>query len=229
VALELFNALDREWAVLVISPAIRSALRRWSNDPVLASYHDLAALIRALRRGARDPEHTNQILASLIRRAPGDDLAARAALQALIPGLVNVTKRLSGVVVDEDVEAEVLAEAFARIRNYPLVRRPRAIAANVIQDVFGRVYRSRRRAEDHWADAAPPVEPLPDPSVQICALVDDALRARRLRHCDADLLLSIAIGHDTLAGRAQREGVTYRAMHERWRRARNRLRAAIDS
>jgi hypothetical protein len=228
MALQLFDALDREWAVLVVSPATRSALRRWSDDPVLARYPDLGALIRALRRGARDPERTNQILAALTRRAVGDDLAARTMLQALIPGLVNVTKRLGGAILDEELEAQVLTEAFDRIRNYPLERRPRAIAANVIQDVFGRVCRARSRAQDHVTDAPPAIEPWPDPSVEICELVDDALRAGHLRRCDADLLLSVAVGHDTLTGRAQREGVTYQAMHERWRRARNRLRAAVD-
>jgi hypothetical protein len=228
MALQLFDALDREWAVLVVSPAIRSTLRRWSDDPVLARYADLGALIRALRAGARDPEHTNQILAALTRRAPVDDLAARTMLQALIPGLFNVTRRLGGAVIDEELEAQVLTEAFDRIRHYPLERRPRAIAANVIQDVFGRVCRARSRAQNHLADAAAPVERSPDPSVEICELVDEALRAGHLRRCDADLLLSVAVGHDTLTGRAQREGVTYQAMHERWRRARNRLRAAVD-
>ncbi len=228
MALQLFDALDREWAVLVVSPAIRSALRRWSDDPVLSRYQDLGALIRVLRRGARDPEYTNRILAALIRRAAVDDLAARTTLQALIPGLFNVTKRLGGAVIDEELEAQVLTEAFDRIRHYPLERRPRAIAANVIQDVFGRVCRARQRAGDHVADAAAPVEPPPDPSLEICELVDDALRAGHLRRCDADLLLSVAVGHDTLTGRAQREGITYQAMHERWRRARNRLRAAVD-
>ncbi|HXC18535.1 MAG TPA: hypothetical protein VNT80_01370, partial [Acidimicrobiales bacterium] len=43
---------------------------------------------------------------------------------------------------------------------------------------------------------------------------------------DAELLLSVAIGNDTLRRRAAREGLTYAAMHERWRRARNRLRKA---
>jgi hypothetical protein len=228
MALQLFDALDREWAVLVVSPAIRSTLRRWSDDPVLARYPDLGALIRALRGGARDPEQTNKILAALIRRAAGDDLAARTMLQALIPGLVNATKRLGGTVIDEELEAQVLTEAFDRIRNYPLERRPRAIAANVIQDVFGQVCRARSRAQTQTANAAAPVESSLDPSVEICELVDDALRAGHLRRCDADLLLSVAVGHDTLTGRAQREGVTYQAMHERWRRARNRLRAAVD-
>ncbi len=228
MALQLFDALDREWAVLVVSPAIRSTLRRWSDDPVLARYADLGALIRALRAGARDPERTNEILAALIRRAPVDDLAARTMLQALIPGLFNVTRRLGGAVIDEELEAQVLTEAFDRIRNYPLERRPRAIAANVIQDVFGRVCRARTRAQNHVADAEAPVERTLDPSVEICELVDDALHDGHLRRCDADLLLSVAVGHDTLTGRAQREGVTYQAMHERWRRARNRLRAAVD-
>jgi hypothetical protein len=37
----------------------------------------------------------------------------------------------------------------------------------------------------------------------------------------------VSVGTDTLRGRAEREGVSYGAMTERWRRARDRLRRAV--
>lgn len=66
-----------------------------------------------------------------------------------------------------------------------------------------------------------------DASLEICEIVEDALNQGSLRRRDARLLLSIAVGHDTIRSRAEREGVTYEAMNERWRRARNRLRLAL--
>jgi hypothetical protein len=100
----------------------------------------------------------------------------------------------------------------------------------VIQDVLGRIFRTRRDdpPPDPDADAAKadPIVSFLDPSIEVCELVEAALESRRLRRCDAELLLSVAIGTDTLRGRADREGVTYAAIHERWRRARQRLKDA---
>jgi len=223
MGLQLFDALDRDWAVLVASAAARAGMARWESDPTLGAFSDLASVVGTLRDAA-SPEQANRILRALIERAETDDLAARTVLQALIPGLVNMSKRLGRGQLDEDLQAQVVTEAIERIRRYPLARRPRAIAANVIQDVLGRICRARR--EDPRGDEARPVEPPADPSVEVCELVEEALAAGRLRRCDAELLLSVAIGNDTLRRRAAREGLTYAAMHERWRRARNRLRKA---
>jgi len=223
MGLQLFDALDRDWAVLVASAAARTGVARWRSDPTLGAFPDLASVVGTLRDGA-SPEQANQVLRALIARAATDDLAARTVLQALIPGLVNLSKRLGRGWLDEDLQAQVLTEAFERIRRYPLARRPRAIAANVIRDVLGRIHRAR--SEDPDRMEAGPVERQPDPSVEVCELVEEALEAGRLRRCDAELLLSVAIGNDTLRRRAAREGLTYAAMHERWRRARNRLRDA---
>jgi hypothetical protein len=225
MGLQLFDALDRDWAALVASSEGRAGMAHWRADPTLSGFPDLDSVVSRLRNGAT-PEQTNQILAALIRRADTDDLAARVVLQALVPGLVNVTKRLGKRRLDDDLQAQVVTEAIERIRHYPLTRRPRAIAANVVQDVLGRIY----RIQDN--DSSPPVDDVgseeapADPSVEVFELVEQALAAGRLGRCHAELLLSVAIGDDTLRDRAAREGVSYAAIHERWRRARNRLRAA---
>ena len=68
---------------------------------------------------------------------------------------------------------------------------------------------------------ASPVYPItPDGKIQ-------ALRSGRLREPDARLLVAISLEHDTLRRQAEREGIAYAAMNERWRRARNRLRLAV--
>jgi hypothetical protein len=221
----LFAALDHDWEALSATRTARAQLRLWAKVPTLAAFPHLDALIARVRRGAADPEGTDQILAALAARAPGDDLAARTLLQALLPGLRNVAKRLGHGRVDDDLEADVLAEAVARIRTYPIERRPRYIAANITWDVFGKLTRQCSRPNPTIAIDASVAE-TQDPSVEVCTLVTDALDEGKLRAADARLLLDIAVGTDTIRTRAQREGITYDAMNERWRRARNRLRLA---
>lgn len=227
----LFGALDREWQTLCTSRAAHRGRDGWTDD-ALRGIVGLAELIATLRRSSHDPETADQILAALARRAADDDLAARTLLQALLPGLFNVAKRLGHGRVDDDLEAEVLAEAVTRIRTYPIGRRPRLIAANITWDVFGCITRRRQNAARVALEAVADVELTEtivdlDPSVEVCQLVRDAVERGALRECDARLLLAIAVGHDTIGTRARREGVAYDAMNERWRRARNRLRLAV--
>jgi hypothetical protein len=229
MAWQLFRALDRDWSDLSRSLLARAALMRWRQDPMLSQFSDLPAIIAALRDPSSGPECTNGILAALAARSGRDDVAARTLLQALLPGLTNIAKRLGRGYVDDELEAEVLTEAIDRIRNYPLERRPHAIAANVTLDVFGAITRRRQRTNDtpFDLDAEAELELELDPSEQVCELVHDALERGKIRSVDAQLLLSVAVGHDTISARAEREGLTYNAMCERWRRARNRLRTAV--
>ncbi len=224
---ELFRALDEEWNDLVRSARARTRLDHWRDDPTLRPFEDLSAIVHALRNGGSDPAAANQILAALAIRAADDDLAARTMLQALIPGLVNVAKRLASPNLCEDLEAQVLTEAVDRIRNYPLDRRPRAIAANITWDVFGRIARRGRATEIAVAELTGEAEVPIDPSDEVHGLLTEALETGKLRQADAQLLAAISIGHDTIATRARTEGTTYKAMNERWRRARNRFRDAL--
>jgi hypothetical protein len=225
---QLFRALDAEWEVLVKSAAARAATARWAGDAVLGPQPDLTGIVAVLRAGGSDPAGADRLLGALAARAPADDVALRVMLQALLPGLANVAKRLGRGVVDETLEADVIVEGVERIRHYPLGRRPRAIAANVVLDVFGRI--ARRRADDDWPVIAlydaPPVVEL-DPSVEVLELIIEAREGGWLRPADAELLLSVAVGRDTLGRRAEREHTTYAAVHERWRRARERLRRSV--
>jgi hypothetical protein len=224
----LFRALDDEWRVLIRTHANDDARARWSDDAVLSTLPHPAAIVEFLRTGVGDPAAKNRLLAALARRAASDDFAMRTMLQALLPGLVNVAKRLARGAADDELEAQVLTEAVYRIRHYPLDRRPRSVAANVTLDVLGTIVRDRTRRR---APSARDVVGIPfdggDPSVEVVGLVATAWSERLLTTGDARLLLSIAVGTDTLRRRAEREGISYGAMTERWRRARDRLRRAV--
>jgi len=77
-----FRDLTREWETLARSPRATRALAKWSStEPALAGISSLADL------GVRP---SNDVLSALLRI--GDDLALRAFLQAMLPGLVGVTR-----------------------------------------------------------------------------------------------------------------------------------------
>jgi hypothetical protein len=223
----LFRALDDEWKLQARSAASVSTCRRWADDPVLGRFPSVEAIVQALRQGRTDRAGTDRVLAALVDRAATDDVALRVALQALLPGLVNVAKRVGRGAVDDELEAEVLTEAVARIRHYPLARRPQAVAANIVLDVLGHLTRGHARRARAGSIVLPAAGDA-DPSAEVCELVSDAVTSGRLRAVDAELLLSIAVGRDTIGSRAAREGVTYAALDERWRRARDRLRRAVE-
>ena len=134
----VFDALDRSWATLVHSPEAAAALDRWSAEPVLAS-PDLDALVEGI--WAATKADADRAHAALAARAPVDETAARVLLQALRPGLRNLGRRLALGGSFDDVDHELLALAWERIRTYPIDRRPAAIAANVLLDVRKRYVR----------------------------------------------------------------------------------------
>jgi hypothetical protein len=98
------------------------------RPPALGGVADLDALLES----RRDDKAAPAVLRALAVLAPGDDLAARTLLQALLPGLV----RLAGLVGYDDRAAieEMVSLAWERIRTYP-ARRRGSVAANVLFDV----------------------------------------------------------------------------------------------
>ena len=127
-----FAALDRDWSALVASVDAVAALDRWRTVPVLLA-PDLDTLVHRVWAAAK-PD-ADRACAELARRAPADRVAARVLLQVLRPGLRNLGRRLALGGSFDDVDHEVIAIAWERIRTYPIVRRPRQIAANVLLDV----------------------------------------------------------------------------------------------
>lgn len=130
------DALDAEWATLSRTAASRASLDRWRLVEPALDVRDLADLME--RR--RTPEGARAILGALARLAPTDRLAARALLQALVPGLAALARSLGRG--RDDVAAELTSLAWERIRTYPS-ERVGSVAANVLLDV--------RKA--HWASS----------------------------------------------------------------------------
>ncbi|MCW3159261.1 hypothetical protein [Micropruina sonneratiae] len=126
------RALNAEWAQM----QHRAVPADWPQHP--------RSLGEVLAGIADDPDAVLGGL--LLRNAAGDRLAGRVVLQALLGKLVLLAAR-------DPVHSlgDYLAECWLRLASYPLRRRPRRIAANLVLDT--------RRAV--WSDVAapPPVDP----------------------------------------------------------------------
>src|SRR4051794_40671168 len=127
-----FDALDRSWTTVVASPEAAAALDRWSSVAELAA-SDLDTLLADIWAAAKPA--ADRACAALAERAPEDRTAARVLLQVLRPGLRNLGRRLALGGSFDDVDHELLAIAWERIRTYPIDRRPAAIAANILLDI----------------------------------------------------------------------------------------------
>lgn len=128
----VFDALDRNWYAFVDRPEATAALDGWSATPELAagSLEDLVSAI-----WAADKDDADRGCAALAARAPADETAARVLLQVLRPGLRNLGRRLALGASFNDVDHELLALAWERIRTYRVDRRPRSVAANILLDI----------------------------------------------------------------------------------------------
>lgn len=137
----VLDVLDNEWRELSRSPRARRSLRRWGpKQPALAGFQDLDDLLAGRFAG---PGAAQAILLGLARLAPGDELAARTLLQALVPGIVKLATTKDRD--DPMAREELVALAWVRIRTYPTTRFG-DVAANVLRDAQ-KSYRTHRKIE----------------------------------------------------------------------------------
>jgi hypothetical protein len=200
----LFTRLDDEWATLKHGRSAGSTLRRWADqDVVFERFVDLDGVI-AFVRDASHPGESNDVLAGLLALVPGDRLAARTFLQAVLFGLVNIAARYRSGCEDEEIDSVVIAAAYDRIHTYPLQRRPRRIALNFMLDirqVVTRTLRRRRVCEVLTGDAwdlvgdRPVMDEEQTATAELVGLVEQALRTGQLRECDARLILRSRVAH----------------------------------
>lgn len=191
----LFEQLAGEWSKLARSAAALAALQTWAQDDVvLAGFQDLHDVVRFVQRSGPG-SRADDVLACLAARAPSDPFAARTLLHVVFNGLLRITSDLrTAACSDEEAASVVIAEAYARIRTYPIERRARSIAANILLDTRQGVSRAlcRRRVPEvltadigrHAADtvARSAMDELLD-------LVDEAVRTKKLRVDDARLIV----------------------------------------
>jgi DNA-directed RNA polymerase specialized sigma24 family protein len=220
--------LERDWRRELASAALAHHLRRWQAiEPALRPFTDPAAVLRFLRRSAPG-ERQDWVLRALLSRSSEDPAAARLVLHALLPGLKRLSARLLIDVRDqEELWSALLSGAWQRIRGYPIERRPRRIAANVLLDTMHDAVAAHRRAVRDRAelDFAParPALTRPELDSDVEALLGGAVCAGAVTAAEAELILRTRIDGVSLVSLAGAEGVGYDALRVRRRRAERRL------
>lgn len=128
----ILDDLDHEWRSVASTRLATQRLHQWATtEPALAHLHDLRHVVSYLHR--RHPAVvTDPILGALLRQ--NDDLAHRAVLQALVPGLGAMTSALHRHGDYSETAAIVVASCWQRICTYPIRRRPRSVARYLLLD-----------------------------------------------------------------------------------------------
>ncbi|MGC3995022.1 MAG: hypothetical protein QM779_13045 [Propionicimonas sp.] len=187
-------ALDDEWRDLAARP-----IGDWAGEPALAAAANVGAVLGLVRASP------DSVLAALLRLgAAGDGLAHRVVLQSMLGKAVLLCAGRAGSIPD------VIAELWLAIAEYPLDRRPRAIAANL-------AWAMRRSLARR--PFPPPVDGLDPPAPLAEADATATLRdARNLGLIDADthrVLWTVYVAGRTSAQAAGELGTTPEAV--RWR------------
>jgi len=221
------DRLAREWPALAAG-ALARRLREWAeSEPRLAAFESPQALIRFLRSRSADLDRKDAILALLLERARLDELAARAVLEAMLPGL----KRLAGSVFhevgeEEEVSSLLLWCAWEEIRAFPLERRRTRIAANLLLDTRKRM--RAELAEDRRRASLTSGSRMPAPNAgidtgDVDALLARAVTAGAISEEEAELIARTRIDDVPLPALAREAGLPYPTLKMRRIRAERRL------
>jgi DNA-directed RNA polymerase specialized sigma24 family protein len=225
---DLIERLEAEWPTLASGPLL-ARLRTWSKqEPALASFATPQQLLRQLRslRGRHRAE--DKILAALLRQAQTDPLAARVVLQALLPGLKGLARRILLEASERDeLWSALLAHCWERIRSYPLERRPTRIAANTLLDTLKKTtheLRRNRRDRDQYTHEPPTEQAALKPAdSDVERLVHRAIAAAAISEEEAELILRTRIDGADLHALADEAGLAYHTVKVRRLRAEKRL------
>lgn len=221
------DRLDREWQALA-SSTLPARLRAWAlEEPVLAAFASPTALIRFLHTGRAGPQK-DAVLRALLACSRVDPLAARVVLQAVRPGLKGLARRI--FLDADDVEQLwqlLLASVWEQIRTYPLERRPRRIAANLLLDsmraTLNELARERRRRAELPARPVVPDAAAATPMPDVETLLARGVAAGAISADEAELILRTRIDEEPLASAAREFGVSYNVLRVRLQRAERRL------
>jgi hypothetical protein len=223
---DVVAALEREWESL--APRLTDQLHQWSErEPALAAFPTAPVLLRSLRRLRGNHEAEDAILAALLRQTRTDPLAGRVTLQAILPGLKNLAGRLLFVAGERDeLWALLLANVWEQMRRYPLERRPRRIAANLLQEALGKTVHTleQERRERQQLPARPLADMPAEPAGgDVEVLLARTVKAGVLSREEARLILVSRLYGVSVAALARAARLPYISLYIRRHRAERRL------
>ena len=205
----LADGLNDEWRRLCADPVALARVNGWRLPDGPVDHLD-QLLWRAGYGRPVDDEPGDRLLAVLVHRAAGDELAGRIVLHRILPGLIRVALR-RGRIHDGGPAAafaELASAAWLTIRTFPIDRRPRCVAANLLRDIEYQTFvRAERRVsrEVGVRDVEETIGEVPDTEVDLdpgarrewSELVAWA-RRRGVDAAQLDLLVRVARGQSTL-------------------------------
>jgi len=144
-----------EWNAIARRPSCIAHANAWGLPGEPVTHLDQMLVRMGFDRPAHCDE-ADQYLAQVVRLARTDELAARLAVQRVVPPILAIAKRRGRIHpggVEEALNA-VMAQVWLVIRTYPCENRPRKIAANIVRDVeykeFVAPQRKRRTTVEHF-------------------------------------------------------------------------------
>lgn len=160
----LSDRLDREWALLNRRPGVLATVRSWQlvgpDEPPLASLDDLLR-----RTGFRTPTsaRADAMLCRLLDVAASEPLAARIALQRILPGLLAVVRAEQWREPEVNAFDQLVGEAWLSIVRYRTDERPTDVAARLLHDARHRAFTGPRRRKHHTVEELRPPHRLEEP------------------------------------------------------------------
>ena len=233
MGMKIFDDLNRDWSRSMAARQAAERVAGWSKlEGPLASLDGLEKVV-GVAHGA-DRERADDVLAALLRIGKDDQLAWTTVLHVVMPGLVCIARRfVPGPASEREVASTVVAVAWRRIAEYPLERRPRSIAVNIVLDtrqISSSILFRHAQAE------VPSVELTEmqgarseheDPSVVLLRLLQDAVKDDVLSLDDARLVALTRIWDVRVEDVAAERGVLPHSLRRRRLRAEAALSAAL--
>lgn len=221
------DVLEREWRRELAGPRLSSRFRTWGErEPALARFPDPAAPMRFLRSRVGGTAK-DEVLLALLACARIDSLAAQMVLEAIRPGLEQVAGRIMHDASErEEIWSLLLAQAWERIRRYPLRRRHR-VAANLLLDcqkyALKALAKARERGARESEELAYDMAAPPAIGTDVVTLLHDAVRARAISAEEERLIVETRLYEWPLGDVARSFGVSRHTLVVRRLRAEKRL------
>jgi len=220
----LGSRLDREWSQLRFRPALLRHAAGWAI--VEGPLRDLDQILAAVGYQTGWTADNEAAMRQLVVRAADDELAARIAIQRLLPGLLAIVRRRG---VPDDGLDELVGAAWICIRTFNPARGSRCVAAALIADADYRAFRSRwrRRCAGERPTGLTPELPQPEPSAIPGQELHELLeRAKAAGVPEDEIELARRVGTEEISTEqlARELQVTARTVRNRRARVTDRLR-----
>lgn len=224
----VLDQLIRDWDRIAQDPRIAAQL------PDVCRFAEVTTLA-GLQAAVDEASYADQdvVMLLLARRAvAGDALAARVLLQLLWKGVLGLMRTWQAIGDTDERSAAVLGAVYARICSYPVDRRPRAVAANIVLDAAKELRRAARPATHESVGRLDDLDTIIQPDGEMNAgealaqLVADAVGTGALSSADGALILGTRLYGRPLSD-FHHEPTTVRTIQRRRQQAERALVAAV--